>query len=116
MERLEEIEEQLAENQNALEDAASAYFAAKRWRDVKRATILLSKAGGTIAEREAETLVQLANSEETKELYAGFVAAESSYESLKLAQRSLEARASIGQSILRAQNAAGAGRPQRGGM
>lgn len=116
MARLAEIEEQLAENQNGLEGAAHDYFSLKRWRDLKRAKILLSKSGGTIAEREAETLVQLSESEATKDDYARFIVAEAMFESMKLAHKSLDARASIGQSILKAQTASGEGRPQRGGM
>ena len=102
MQRLDEIEAQMATNQNALEAAAMTFYSCKREVDVERAKATLRQKGGTVAEREAQALLEVSSGD----LWQKFVPAEAAYESLKLAQRSLADRASIGQSILRAQKAA----------
>lgn len=98
MQRLEEIEEQLATNQNSLESAAMDYHSYKREVDVARAKAFLN-AEGSVQAREAQALVAVSHGD----LWRNFVSAEAAYESLKLAQRSLSDRASVGQSLLRAQ-------------
>ncbi len=92
----------MAVNQNDLEAAALAYFGLKRERDIARAKALREQSGGSADSRAAAALLAIENTE----MYRKFVEAEANYESLKLAQRSLADRASIGQSILRAQKAA----------
>ncbi len=104
MDRLEEIENQMALNQNDLEHAAMDYFTYKREVDVLRAKTLRTIESGTVAEREARVTEIVAASD----LWGTFVKAEAAYESLRLAQRSLGDRASIGQSILRTQQRAAA--------
>lgn len=94
MSRLEAIDRDLAERQNSLETAAMGFYKAKREREKKRAeAFLLSE--GTVAERTAFA------DEQTAEIGKDD---EASYEALKAVVRTLEARASIGQSILRAQS------------
>lgn len=93
LERLAEIEEDLAARQNALERAAMTWYRVKREREKQRAIAFL-KADGTVAERNA-----LADSR----LAAEGAEAEAEYEALKAVVRTLETRASIGQSILKAQ-------------
>jgi hypothetical protein len=93
MHRLAEIENDLAVRQNALESAGMAYFRAKRDRERDRAVAFLA-AVGTVAERNAiadrDTALQARNEE-------------AEWEALKAVVRVLETRASIGQSLLRAQ-------------
>lgn len=101
MARLEEVEEQMATNQNALETAAMDYSAYKREVDVAKAKTFQT-AEGSVQSREAQALIAVSASD----LWQVFVSAEAAYESLKLAQRSLSDRGSIGQSLLRAQAAA----------
>jgi hypothetical protein len=94
--RLEQIEQDLAARQNALEAAAFTWFRAKRDREHKRATAFIRSAG-TVAERNAQAdleTVMLGAREEAE------------WEALKAVVRVLETRASIGQSILRSQGRA----------
>lgn len=93
-ERLEAIERELAERQNAYEDAALAWFHAKRDREQRRAEVFLTSEG-TIAQRSAQAEVETAT--------IG-VEDEATYEALRGVMRTPETRASIGQSILRAQS------------
>ena len=90
--RLEEIEKDLALRQGELEDAAFAWYRAKREKEHDRSVAFL-KAEGTVAERTAVA------DRETAMVGVEF---EASYEALKAVCRVLETRASIGQSILRA--------------
>lgn len=93
MARLAEIENALAEKQNAWESAALSWFRAKRDREHDRAVQFI-RAEGTVAERSAIAESETAlNGKEDEALY----------EALKAVIRVLETRASIGQSILRAQ-------------
>lgn len=92
--RLEEIETDLALRQGALEAAALGWFRLKRDREKARAVAFLS-AEGTVAERNA-----LAD----RETALIGVAEEAEFEALRAVVRTLETRASIGQSILRSQN------------
>lgn len=91
--RLEEIENDLALRQGALESAALGWYRVKREKEKLRAEAFM-KAVGTVAERNAEADLSTA--------MVGVVE-EAEYEALKAVVRTLETRASIGQSILRSQ-------------
>lgn len=91
--RLEEIEQDLAIRQGAFEAAALAWFRVKRDKEKQRAVAFL-RAEGTVAERSA-----LAESETA---LIG-VNEEALYEAMRGVMRTLETRASIGQSVLRSQ-------------
>jgi len=93
LERLGEIENDLAIRQNVLEQAAMQWYTAKRDREKSRAEVFL-RTDGTVAERNATA--DLATAQHGAQ-------AEAEYESLKAVVRVLETRASIGQSILKAQ-------------
>lgn len=93
MDRLEQIDADLALRMNTLEDAARKWFVAKRDKEHARALAFIG-ATGTVAERSAiadRDTAQKGAQEEAE------------YEALKAVVRTLETRASIGQSILRAQ-------------
>jgi hypothetical protein len=96
MERLEAIEQDLAVRGSAFESAAMNWYRAKRDREKARAISFLS-AEGTVAQRSAiaDKETALIGQQE-----------EAEYEALKAVVRTLETRASIGQSILRAQGRA----------
>lgn len=91
--RLEAIENDLAERQNSYEDAALAWFRAKREKEHKWAQEFI-RAEGSVAERKARAdfATSLIGMEE-----------EALFEATKAVVRTLETRASIGQSILRSQ-------------
>jgi hypothetical protein len=91
--RLEDIEAQLAEKQNRYEDAALAWFKQRRFREMRNAEEFV-KATGSAAQRKASAdfATALIGSDE-----------EARFEALRASIRTLEARATIGQSILRAQ-------------
>jgi len=93
MARLQEIERDLALRQNVYEQAAMKWFRAKRERDRERALAFL-QATGTVAERNAiaDRDTAMIGADE-----------EAEYEAVRAVVRTLDARASIGQSILRAQ-------------
>ena len=93
LERLEAIDADLAEKQNAWEQAAFDHFKAKRDREKAKASAFLT-AKGSIAARNA--IAEVETSSDGSE-------AEATYESLKAVIRVLETRATIGQSILRSQ-------------
>ena len=93
MARLAEIENDLASRQNALESAAMSWFRAKRDRERLRAIAFLD-AEGSVAERSARA---------DKLTAREGVEAEAEWEALRAVVRTLETRASIGQSLLRAQ-------------
>ncbi len=96
LERLQAIEADLGHRQAALESAAFGWYRAKRDKEHKRALAFIA-AEGSVAERQARADVETA--------LMG-VAEEAEYEALKAVTRTLETRASIGQSILRAQGRA----------
>ena len=96
MARLSEIENDLALRQNALEAAAMSWFIAKRDKEKARAVAFLA-AEGSVAERSALADQQTATDGKQEEAL---------YESLRAVVRTLEARASIGQSLLKAQGRA----------
>src|ERR1700685_1887855 len=91
--RLEAIDADLAEKQNAYEKAAFEHFKAKRDREKAKASAFLT-AKGSIAARNAIAEVETSSDGSDPE---------ARYESLKAVIRVLEARATIGQSILRSQ-------------
>lgn len=94
MARLEEIDRDLCTRQNALESAAMDWYRTKRDREHKWAVKFLSLEG-TVAERKAAADAEVA---------AIGKESEACYESLRAVVRVLETRASIGQSILKAQS------------
>lgn len=96
MARLAEIENDLAARQNALEESGLTWYRAKRDREHRRAVAFLS-AEGTVAERNA-----IADRETARE----GAEAEAEWEALRAVVRVLDTRASIGQSILKAQGRA----------
>ena len=93
--RLNDIEDDLARIQNTLEMAALDWYRAKRDREKARAVAFLSCEEGSIAYRQAVADRDTALDGKNEEAL---------YESLKAVSRVLETRASIGQSILRAQS------------
>jgi hypothetical protein len=93
MARLVEIENDLANKQNAWELAAMAWFRAKRDKERAHAIAFLA-AEGSVAERTAIA---------TRETAVDGKEDEALYEALKGVIRMLETRATIGQSLLRAQ-------------
>jgi hypothetical protein len=94
MARLEAIENDLAIRQNLLEAAAKKWYVMKRQKEFAHATEFM-KAEGTVADRKAQADLETAlMGSET----------EAEYEALKAVMRTLETRASIGQSILRTHN------------
>jgi len=92
--RLDEIDRDLANRLNEMEAAALAWYRVKRDKEKACAEAFL-RATGTVAERKA-----LAD----RETALIGVAEEAEYEALRHVVRVLETRASIGQSILRAQS------------
>jgi hypothetical protein len=91
--RLEEIENDLATRQNTFEAAAFAWFRKKRDRDHARAVAFM-KAAGSVAERNAQADVETCRIGMEEEAM---------YEATKAVMRTLETRATIGQSVLRSQ-------------
>lgn len=94
MQRLQAIEEDLSTRQNQLENVAFEWFKAKRERERKYAEAFI-EAKGTVDERKSHA---------TQASYLIGLEAEARYEALKATVRVLDTRASIGQSILRAQS------------
>jgi hypothetical protein len=96
VQRLEEIEDDLATRQGEYEQAALDWFGAKRDREKERAEQFL-QAEGTVAARTAiaESETATIGSEH-----------EAKYESLRAVTRVLETRASIGMAILKSQGRA----------
>lgn len=91
--RLAEIEHELAIRQNVLEEVAMNWYRAKRDKEKARAVAFL-RAEGTVAERQARA---------DEETAIDGVEVEAEYESVKAVVRVLETRASIGQTLLRSQ-------------
>ena len=91
LERLEEIERDLATRQNTLESAAEKWFKAKRDREKARAVAFLA-AEGTVAQRQAIAERDTATDGKDEE---------AEYEAVKAVVRVLETRASIGQTLAR---------------
>ena len=101
--RLEEIEEALATLDQEQNHPAHRYFIAKRdWEKAWAEQYLSTE--GTVDERKNKTILALYKTE----AYKDYVTAEASYEAHKAKTRTLETRASIGQSLLRASTREGA--------
>lgn len=103
-ERLEQIEEDLAQRQPTYEAAAESLARKKRDVEHRLATIRLSLRFGTgekdtVQTREAKALTSLAAAGDG--LYEEWVEAEATFAGQKAAVDVLEKRASIGQSLLR---------------
>jgi hypothetical protein len=96
VQRLEEIETDLASRQGEYEQAAMDWFTGKRDREKRHAESFLT-AEGTVAQRTA-----IADSE-TATIGAEH---EAKYEALRAVTRTLEARSNIGMAILKSQGRA----------
>lgn len=95
--RLSDIDRELLTKQPNLEHEAESYFKSKRDYERHYAEQYL-KTTGTVEERRNKTILALWQSDAYKKL----VAAEAAWEGLKAVTRTLETRASIGQSLLKA--------------
>lgn len=95
--RLDEIDTDLADRQPIYEAACSDYFRAKRNYEAAYAREYVRADGKNSEERKSRALLALMPSQE----YKGLIVAEAAYEAGKAAMRTLETRASIGQSLLR---------------
>lgn len=91
--QLWQIDQDLASRQNDLEEYAEKWFRAKRDQEFEYSKAFLA-ATGTVAERTAKAKM---------DTYTVGVEAEAKYEALKAVVRVLDTRASIAQSILKAQ-------------
>ena len=98
MDRLAEIENDLAERQNLYEAAASRWYVARREIERTRARALLTATEDSVTEKKARADLAAYNVEDA--------ASEAEYEALKAVIRVLETRATIGMSILKAQGRA----------
>lgn len=98
--RLDEIEKDLAERQGEYEKAAGDRARLVRDWD-RRLAIHGRTAKGSSA--DVRKSVALSNAIETDDLYERLQDAEGRFEALRVVMRTLETRATIGQSILRAQ-------------
>lgn len=96
MDRLAEIENDLADRQNALESAALRWFRAKRDREHDRAVGFLN-AEGTVAERSAIADRETALDGKDEE---------AEWEALRAVVRVMDTRATIGMALLKAQGRA----------
>lgn len=101
MNRLSQIEDDLAERQNAYEDAADELARATRAFNLRFAQAMVVAQGGSEKTREAQALIAVAAAEDG--VYERLTNAEAAYKALKAAIGTMESRATIGQSILRAQ-------------
>jgi len=92
IERLEQVDQDLAERQNQVEDLAVRWFRAKRDREKAYAIAFLS-ADGTAGERDAHAKLAAHTVDD------GSI--EGEWEGAKAAVRALETRASVGQTLVR---------------
>lgn len=95
--RLDEIDNDLADRMPNYEAACSNYFRAKRDYEAAYAREYVQAEGKNSEERKSRALLALMPSPE----YKALIVAEADYEGGKAAMRTLETRASIGQSLLR---------------
>lgn len=100
MRRLAEIEQDLASRQNDFEQAADDRARVVRDWDRRLAIHQKVAKGPNSESRKAVALTQAI---EQDDLYDRLTDAEARYDALRVVTRTLETRASIGQSILRAQ-------------
>lgn len=103
IERLEGIEADAADRQSKGEDRAEEFYRLKRDFEMEFA-IKFMDSTGTVTERKLKATRAM----EGTETYNKLKEAEGAYEGWKAALRTLELRASIGQSLLRAQREQGA--------
>jgi len=101
-ERLEGIESDVQERQEKGENAAEAFHRAKRDFELEFAKQFMN-ATGTVTERKLKATKAMDGTESLFALYE----AEGAYEGWKAAMRTLELRASIGQSLLKSQRELG---------
>lgn len=94
--RLEQIEQGFADREERGENAAAAYFKAKRDYEEKYAVIYMGKEGQP-TERKQATLLAL----KSEDAYIELVKAEADYEGWRAAMRTLEARSMIGMALLK---------------
>ncbi len=94
-ERLEGIERDLAERQNAYENAARQWYGAQREINRQKAYSLLNSDRKSVTEKKAEGELAAYDVEGAS--------AEAEYEALRAAVKVLETRATIGMSILKSQ-------------
>lgn len=100
LDRLSEIDVDLGNRQNAYEEAAEDYYRLIRDFEKRMAqTKALSKAKTETAKKD-EALIAIAAADDN--LYEDLTTAQSKYEAQRAALRVLEARLSIGQSLLKA--------------
>ena len=93
--RLERIEHDLAVRQNALESAARGWYEAKREIERRKAQELLTADEKTVTEKKARAELAAYSVEGAEH--------EAEYEAIKAAVRVLETRATVCQSLLKAQ-------------
>jgi hypothetical protein len=103
VERLEQIEADLAVRQSKGETAAENFYRAKRDYELAFA-IKFMDATGTATERKQKAIKAM----QDDPAHFDLIEHEGAYEGWKAATRTLETRASIGQSLLRAQREQGA--------
>jgi len=102
MERLAEIEADLATRQPDYEQAADDRARFVRDWD-RRLNLHMKKAGGSNAEARKANGFVAAIEQDNGELYEQLKDAEARFDALRVVMRTLETRATIGQSLLRAQ-------------
>lgn len=100
--RLEQIDTDLAEKMNEYEDAADQRARAVRDWEHRFAICMKVAQGTNEASRKAHAFVAAVEQDNGK-LFGELKDAEARYDALKAVTRVLETRATIGQSILRAQ-------------
>jgi len=102
IERLEAIEQDMGDRQNEYETAAEDR--ARRVRDWDRRLALhMKKASGSNADARKANGFVAAVEQDNGELYEDLKDAEARFDALRVVMRTLETRATIGQSLLRAQ-------------
>lgn len=102
IERLEQIESDLSDRQAKGEESAENFYRAKRDYELAYAKAFVD-ATGSPTEKKQKAFKAL----ERHTAYFALLESEGAYEGWKAATRTLETRASIGQSLLRAQREQG---------
>lgn len=97
--RLEAIEQDMAERQSAFELAAAEKHRLAREFELRQARAFLAASGDTATERKARATEALAAADDG--IWERMAEAEGRYEGLKAAVRTLETRATIGMSLLK---------------
>lgn len=100
--RLESIEQDVADRQEKGETSATDFFRAKRDFELEFAKKYMNAKGSPTERKQAATEAM-----EKDPAYFALLESEGAYEGWKAAMRALEQRASIGQSLLRAQRETG---------